>query len=93
MNKIKKIVKIYLLLLIVLIGLTSFFLPAENMQIRVYAHLKVYALQVNVNNGTYKITGDAEMIGKSAGEAVFMMTLKGDSIQLKQNDVIKGTYI
>ena len=92
MNKIKKIVKIYLLLLIVLIGLTSFFLPAENMQIRVYAHLKVYALQVNVNNGTYKITGDAEMIGESAGEAVFMMTLKGDSIQLKQNDVIKGTY-
>jgi stage II sporulation protein D len=73
-------------------ALTSFFLPAENLQIRIYAHLKIYTIQLIVSEGNYKIIGDANVIAESTGESVFVLNIKGDSIEVKQNALRIGKY-
>jgi stage II sporulation protein D len=90
--RIKKIIKICVLLLILPAALTSFFLPAENLQIRIYAHLKIYTIQLIVSEGNYKIIGDANVIAESTGESVFVLNMKGDSIEVKQNALRIGKY-
>ncbi len=92
MIRIKKIIKICVLLLILPAALTSFFLPAENLQIRIYAHLKIYTIQLIVSEGNYKIIGDANVIAESTGESVFVLNIKGDSIEVKQNALRIGKY-
>lgn len=92
MNRIKKIFKTALLLIVVLTVLTSFFLPAENLQIRIFAHLKLFALTVNVNNGNYKIIADANIISDCKAESIFNLTVKGDSIELQRDELVVGTY-
>lgn len=95
-NKLKKNIKIIASLLIglsIVISLTSFYVPAENLQIRLYAHLKINTLQLNVVSGSYKILADGNSIADSGLESTIKLTLKGDSIQLTQNDKIIGNYI
>jgi stage II sporulation protein D len=95
-NKLKKNIKIIASLLIglsILITLTSFYVPAENLQIRLYAHLKINTLQLNVVSGSYKILADGNSIADSGLESTIKLTLKGDSIQLTQNDKIIGNFI
>jgi stage II sporulation protein D len=95
-NKKKKNIKIIASLLIglsILITLTSFYVPAENLQIRLYAHLKINTLQLNVVSGSYKILADGNSIADSGLESTIKLTLKGDSIQLTQNDKIIGNFI
>jgi stage II sporulation protein D len=95
-NKLKKNIKIVASLLIglsILITLTSFYVPAENLQIRLYAHLKINTLQLNVVSGSYKILADGNSIADSGLESIIKLTLKGDSIQLTQNDKIIGNFI
>ena len=92
MIRIRKIIKICVLLLILPAALTSFFLPAENLQIRIYAHLKIYTIQLIVSEGNYKIIGDANVIAESTGESVFVLNIKGDSIEVKQNALRIGKY-
>ncbi|MCE3226040.1 MAG: hypothetical protein K0S32_591 [Bacteroidetes bacterium] len=71
---------------------TSFFLPTETLQIRIFTHLKVNALQFNVNAGTYKLVADGKLIAESKGESIFKLVLHGDSIELKQNDKSLGNF-
>ncbi len=95
-NKLKKNIEIIASLLIglsIVISLTSFYVPAENLQIRLYAHLKINTLQLNVVSGSYKILADGNSIADSGLESTIKLTLKGDSIQLTQNDKIIGNYI
>jgi stage II sporulation protein D len=95
-NKLKKNIKIVASLLIglsILITLTSFYVPAENLQIRLYAHLKINTLQLNVVSGSYKILADGNSIADSGLQSIIKLTLKGDSIQLTQNDKIIGNFI
>jgi stage II sporulation protein D len=95
-NKLKKNIKIVASLLIglsILITLTSFYVPAENLQIRLYAHLKINTLQLNVVSGSYKILADGNSIAESGLQSIIKLTLKGDSIQLTQNDKIIGNFI
>jgi stage II sporulation protein D len=72
--------------------LTSFYVPAENLQIRLYAHLKISTLQVSVASGSYKVLADGNSVADSNGESVFKLVLVGDSIQLNQNDKLIGNY-
>jgi stage II sporulation protein D len=95
-SKLKKNIKIIASLLIglsILITLTSFYVPAENLQIRLYAHLKINTLQLNVVSGSYKILADGNAIADGGLESTIKLTLKGDSIQLTQNDKIIGNFI
>ncbi len=92
MLKKNKILK-FLFVPIVLIGLlTSFFMPNDTLQIRTFAHLKINAVQAIVNAGSYKLLGDGNLIIETKGETVLKLTLKGDSIELKQNDKLIGNF-
>jgi stage II sporulation protein D len=91
MKRLNKIIIIVATCLLTL-GLTSFFLPTETLQIRIFAHLKVNAVQCNVNAGTYKLVADGKTITDSKGESIFKITLKGDSLELKQNDRSLGNF-
>jgi stage II sporulation protein D len=95
-NKLKKNIKIIASVLIgvsILISLTSFYVPAENLQIRLYAHLKINTLQLNVVSGSYKILADGNSVADCGLESIIKLSLKGDSIQLTQNEKIIGNYI
>lgn len=86
--------KIFSLLIFpfLILGMTSFFIPTETLQIRIFTHLKINALQCNVNAGTYKVLADGQQVAESKGESIFKMTLKNDSIELLQNDKIIGSF-
>lgn len=92
MKKLKTILCAVLLLFLVPGLLTSFFLPAENLQIRIYAQLKISSLQVIVSSGKYKIMADAGMVGESSGNTVYKLEQKGDSVELKENEISRGVY-
>lgn len=80
-------------LLVLIPGLTaSFFLPAENLQIRVFAHLKVMSVQATVSGGSYKVQADGAIVAESSGIAVFKLEAKGDSVLMKENETVRGTY-
>lgn len=91
MTWIKKIIAACCLFF-VMIGLSSFFLPTETLQVRIYTHLKLSTIQINVNAGSYKILGDADVVAENKGESVFKLDLKGDSIDLFENEKKLGTY-
>jgi stage II sporulation protein D len=73
-------------------GFSSFFSANENMLIRIYSHLKVNALQATVNAGSYKLIADGNIVAQSKGESVFKFILKGDSIDLRENEKRVGTF-
>lgn len=77
---------------ILILGMTSFFIPTETLQIRIFTHLKINALQCNVNAGAYKILGDGRQVAESKGESIFKITLKNDSIELTQNETKIGNF-
>ena len=91
-NKFKIIISI-LVGISVFVTLTSFYVPAENLQIRLYTHLKVNTLQLNIVSGSYKVLADGNSVAESGIESVFKLVLKGDSIQLLQNEKHIGNYI
>lgn len=91
-NKFKIIISI-LVGISVFATLTSFYVPAENLQIRLYTHLKVNALQLNTVSGSYKVLADGNSVAESVIESVFKLVLNGDSIQLIQNDKLIGNFI
>ncbi|MDP3557346.1 MAG: SpoIID/LytB domain-containing protein [Bacteroidota bacterium] len=91
-NKLKIVISI-LISVGLFTSLTSFYVPAENLQIRLFAHLKVSSLQLNTVSGKYMVLADGNSVGQNALESVFKLTLKGDSIQLSQDDKLLGNFI
>ena len=92
MMKLKKVV-CHLLLSIFIIGsLTSFFIPVENIQVRIFAHLKVVSFQMNVNRGTYKVMADGNVISDCSVGENYRFSLHGDSLDFYKNDVLTGVY-
>jgi stage II sporulation protein D len=83
---------LFFILLISIGGLTSFFIPIENLQIRIFTHLKINAFQAYAKHDDYKIIADGVLLNTSVGEFEFNFNLKGDSIELKQNELVLGTY-
>lgn len=92
MRKLKRIVIGTLILSAALIFTSSFFLPAETLQVRVFAHLHVNAVQVNVNQGSYRVIADANLVAESEGGSVFKLRKVGDSIEVKENDKVLGCF-
>jgi stage II sporulation protein D len=71
---------------------TGFYAPAESLQIRLYAHLKVNTISINVVKGTYKVLADGNLIAEAGDESQFKLILRGDSVQLNHNDKIIGNF-
>lgn len=72
--------------------LTSFFIPSENLQIRVFAHLKVSSLQIIINKGNYRVIADGNLFDKLKLNEVYKFNLKGDSLLMSKNDSLIGIY-
>lgn len=87
-----KHVRLYLLLLFSLVGMTSFHVPAESIQVRLFAHLKVSEAHVIIHLGTYKLIADGATIMDSRPLMDFKLSIKGDSVEVTQNNVSLGVF-
>lgn len=92
MKKKLKIIITVLLSLSLFTSFTSFYVPAETLQIRLYAHLKVNSVLLNVTVGNYKVLADGNLIAEGGTESQFKLFLKGDSILLYHNDKAIGNF-
>lgn len=73
-------------------GLTSFYVPVETIHIRLFAHLKVSAFQIILNKGNYKVLADGNLMDEIKINDVFAFSIKSDSVEVKRNDVVIGVY-
>jgi len=80
------------LMLLLVGGLTSFYVPVENIHIRLFAHLKVNAFQIILNKGNYKLLADGNLMNEIKINDVFSFTIKSDSVEVKRNDQWIGVY-
>ena len=78
--------------LVLFTSLSSFYVPAENLQIRIFAHLKISTISVNVVKGNYKVLADGNLLAEGGDESQFKLILRGDSIQLNHNDKVIGIF-
>lgn len=92
MKKLKHICKWLFVLVILPIGITSFYLPVETIQIRIFTHLKVNAFEIYVNKGSYRLLADGNAVLQTKGEADYKFIMKGDSVLLQRNDTAIGLY-
>lgn len=91
MNTLKKIVALLLITITLVIG-SSFFIPTENILVRIYSHLKINALTIGVNTGSYRVVADGNFVSESAGELSYKLVYKEDSIELSSGDKLIGKY-
>jgi stage II sporulation protein D len=92
MQKLKHTLKFYSVLFIVIGIHSSFFVPAESIQIRVFAHLKINSLTASVNKGSYKLIADGATISDCVPGSDFKFNIKGDSIELIRNETAMGVF-
>ncbi|MCC6372285.1 MAG: SpoIID/LytB domain-containing protein [Bacteroidia bacterium] len=92
MSILKKIVGSIVLPLVALGLLTSFFIPSENLQVRIYAHLKISSAQLVINRGDYRVLADGTLFDKLKLNDVFKFSLKNDSLLMYKNDSLVGLF-
>jgi stage II sporulation protein D len=85
-------IKYVLIPLLLFPALSSFYVPTESIQIRLFSHLKVTDLQISIHLGTYQILGDGVMIADARPAMEFRLRVKGDSIEIRKNDVRMGLF-
>jgi len=71
---------------------TSFFIPTDNIMVRIYAHLKVVSNQVFINSGTYRVIADGNFVSESSGELNYKLIYKNDSVELVSGEKKIGIY-
>lgn len=92
MKQLKTICLGAFVLLSAMLGLTSFFIPVETIQIRIFAHLKVNAFEVYASKGIYRVLADGDVIAQTKGESDYKFIMVGDSVAIKRNDTAVGIY-
>lgn len=83
---------ISVLALFVLSLFSSFFIPTENIFVRVYSHLKINTISVQVVKGDYRVMGDGKLLAESSGEYSFKLDYQDDSIKVHAFDKYLGKY-
>lgn len=81
-----------LLPVMVFISLTSFYLPVENVQIRLFAHLKLSSCNVILSAGNYIIVADGKLIADVKTNDLFNFSLSNDSLLLRKNGIRLGIF-
>jgi len=92
MRKLKLRIKYFLIPFLAFAGSTSFFIPTESIQIRLFSHLKVSQAHTIINLGTYQLLGDGVMIADCRPLMDFKLTVNGDSIEVRKNDILMGFF-
>lgn len=80
------------LLVFLLVSLTSFYIPVETIQIRLFAHLKVNVFQIILNKGQYKVLADGNLYSDLGINDVFSFKVKSDSVEVTRNEKFMGVY-
>ncbi|MDI1354556.1 MAG: SpoIID/LytB domain-containing protein [bacterium] len=91
MRRFKNVI-VYIALLLSFLGFSSFFLPMETIQIRIFSHLKVSAVNVSIYTGSYKLMADDFFSSLYKQGIDCRIEMKGDSIEVKQNERVLGTF-
>lgn len=82
-----------LLFFLVIVGsFSSFFVPAEFVYIRIFAHLKVVEFETMMSPRTYKIMADGNSLDLDENAFSFRFRYQNDSIALYQGDKQLGTF-
>lgn len=90
-----RLLKFIFLFAAVLLLNTSFYLPVENIQIRVFTHLKVNALSMSIYTGSYKVQCDGVWINSYKPGFPIVLQYGNDSIEILQEgkQIAIGKYI
>ncbi|MCU0360742.1 MAG: SpoIID/LytB domain-containing protein [Bacteroidia bacterium] len=81
------------LLLALVFGLfSSFFVPAEFVYIRLFAHLKLNEFEVMMSPRVYRILADGSSLELDQNNFNFKFRWNNDSVQLIQGNEVFGTY-
>jgi stage II sporulation protein D len=84
--------KILLLLPWVFFGFSSFFLPMETIQVRIFAHIKIQSLSLSTFTGSYRVMGNAELVSRYNPGLECKIELIRDSLQLSQAGQVIGRF-
>ncbi len=83
----------YIIIISLCLGLSSFyFVPSEELTIKIYTHLKINALQITVNAGKYIVIADGNLVTETSGESNLKFIVINDSIELLRQDEKLGRY-
>lgn len=71
---------------------SSFFIPVDKMLIRIFAHLKVNTVHINVHTGEYRLISDGRVLYNCREGVIFKVTVSGDSMYVKLNETPLGYF-
>src|SRR4051812_4582810 len=91
MRRIKKIFFCFFLLELIP-SLSSFFLPMDTIQVRIFAHLKISSVSLNTFTGTYRLIGDGSVIAAYKPEMECKLQVKNDSVEVLQGERSLGVF-
>lgn len=84
--------KVVILVVLAFTFASFYFVPSEELTVRVYTHLKINSVQFTCNAGKYSVIGDGQPVAETSGEANFKMVYINDSIELRRQDEKIGRY-
>ncbi len=90
MIKLKYFIFLILVFFFNFISPISYFSHVENLQIRIFAHLKINSFHWSAISKSYKIIADNSILKFDVSN--LNLFIKGDSIELKEKDIVLGTF-
>jgi stage II sporulation protein D len=92
MSKLVKKIVLNLSLFLVLGGFSSFFVPAEFVYIRIFAHLKLNEFETLMSPDVYRVMADGNTIELNPTHFNFRFRIKNDSVEVMQANKLLGTF-
>ncbi len=83
---------IILVFSLLMVALTSFYLPVENIQVRLFANVKVIALVVYAPTSSYRMLADGNVAIPVKAGIDYRVITRGDSIVVTENEKHIGVY-
>jgi stage II sporulation protein D len=71
---------------------TAYFVPVDNLQIRIFAHLKLNSFQIALYKGTFNVLADGNSLFELKHTDNLLVKLAGDSVELQKNDQFAGKF-
>jgi stage II sporulation protein D len=71
---------------------SSHFIPVENVQVRLFAHLKVQSVHVYSPVSAYRLLGDGEIVTRLKAGIDYRFSVAGELVQVKENERVIGEF-
>jgi stage II sporulation protein D len=85
-------IRLLVIILILSAMSTSFMMPVETVQVRLFAHLKVSACSVEVQTDQYRVLGDGEVISLAGKGSSYKLEAGTDCVSVYHNGSLLGRY-